>query len=132
MALEDSTKTNDDNGPFLQFEECDQKDCIYYNETGYCSRETCMWENELAITAPMMLNKCKVCDETFGIDPRTMDIQICPSCLSRMLKAEKKPFTCVMCGKKQSHNSKIFLSGLCDKCFSKLKQAAYCGHCGRA
>jgi hypothetical protein len=132
MGLDNSLKGST-NGPFVQFEPCDQDKCVYIDdEKKTCTFETCVFENiELPQTAPIWKFKCSVCDEITARDPRNMRIRICDSCLRRMLAAEKKPFSCVFCGASQNHNSKIFLSGICYKCFGLIYAAMNCGHCGR-
>lgn len=114
---------SDTEGPFEQFEECDKKECNFYSEDGRCSFETCIYDNEFPVTKPTQSFKCKVCDNICYRDPREMKIMICDDCLRRIQATEKKPFTCVFCGKSQSHNSIIPISGICDKCFNELKQA---------
>jgi hypothetical protein len=131
MALDKQTKKRDDDteeGPFLQFEKCDIKDCIYYNEQGYCAFETCRIKNENPMTAVMITKICKVCGNKFATNMNTMAIQICPACLEGFLKAEGHPHDCIMCGKGLDGNPSIFWP-VCGKCFSKLKLAANMAHC---
>lgn len=134
MALEDSTSTSSDAGPYEQFEKCTYDTACAYKDTqsGNCIFETCIVQNELPAQTMLWYFNCKICDTVDCIKPNQMKMHICSDCAKRMLAAEKKPFTCVFCGKSQSSNSKIFLSGICDTCFKKLHNAINCKYCGNA
>ena len=130
-------------GPYEQFDTCTHTEisCKNRDENGKCIYETCVYDNkEVPGAVTLHKYKCMFCDEVEYRDPREMKIQLCDSCLKRALKAEKLPFTCVFCGEEQDHVSKIFLSGICDTCFSKLNdlidwhsrlnKSAHCKNCG--
>ena len=144
MALQsDCSNDADKEGPFEQFEKCDVKSCIYYNEEGYCSFETCRINNENPATASMVTKLCKFCGNKFAVNMNEMHIQACPACLEGFLKAEGHPHSCIFCGATLDGNPSIFWP-VCGSCFGKIKTVAlgnatgvnkaanmaHCDHCG--
>jgi len=123
-------------GPFGQFDQCSYDvECNYRDAvSGNCIFETCILQNsEQPKTETLWYFKCIICDNIDCIQPNQMKGFICSECISRMQAAEKKPFTCVFCGKEQSTHTKMGIFGqVCDECFSKLWRAINCKNCGNA
>lgn len=128
-----------DDGPFIQFEDCDKNECIYYDENGRCSYETCRVVLEQPKSEPVAIKKCQSCRENFAIDPKEMKVQFCPACLNGMFKAEGHPHQCIFCGTTIDWNPSIYWP-VCPRCFKNLtivatgkpgplKQAANAAHC---
>lgn len=130
MSLEDQVGKTKEEGPFIQFEECDHKSCKYYNEAGRCSFETCRIKTEIPQTATVILKKCKFCGITFATNYNEMDIQVCPDCLSQALAAVGHPHACMFCGATMDRNPSLFVN-ICGDCMSRLQQAMHCKPCGR-
>lgn len=129
-----SSASSDKNqeGPFKQFEDCDEKDCIYYNEAGCCSYETCIIKNEQPQASSMVLKICKVCGNQFATNMNKMPLQICPTCLEGFLRAEGHPHDCIICGSSMNVNPSIFWP-VCDSCMGRLRKYLkmwHCEHCG--
>jgi len=118
-------------GPYEQFDMCEYDvECKHKNKDGRCIFETCIVQNELPPTTECHCFQCVFCTEFTTIRPNRMRIYVCEKCLERIVAVEKKPFTCVFCGKSQHNNSKIPLSGICDTCFGALNNAINCKRCG--
>lgn len=91
--------------------------CKYIDIENRCTYDHCVWEeNESPMLTKKWWTKCVICDQEFTRDPRDMRVPFCDSCLERIHKAEKLPFTCICCGNKQNHPSLIMFSGICDYC----------------
>lgn len=103
----------------LQFEECDVKTCIYYNEEGYCSYETCRIKIEDPAVAAMITKTCQFCFQPFVTNLHEMTIQMCPACKIAALKAEKHPHNCIFCGRTMDVNPRLFFP-MCEKCKAKF------------
>lgn len=125
---DDIIKSQNTEGPFLQFDECDKKDCTFYSEDGTCSFETCIFDNEYPKTKSSWQTRCSVCNNIYVRNPRIEKIRMCDRCINKMHEAEVLPFSCIFCGSSQSRPSKIFLSQICDECFAKMKRAIDCNH----
>ena len=116
-----------DEGPFIQFEECDKKECIYYDESGKCCYETCRTVLENPMSAPVSIKKCQCCRENFAVDMNEMKVQHCPACLDGMYKAEGHPHKCIFCGKSLDSNPSIFWP-VCPSCFENITYVALGSH----
>lgn len=104
----------------MQFEPCkyNNKKCKYADVYGVCVAENCLFDNDEKPTlTESFFTECIICKNKFKVNPRNMKAYICPSCIERIQRTEVLPFTCVHCGKKQNHPSKIPMSGICDDCF---------------
>ena len=104
----------------MQFEPCkyNNKNCKYADIYGVCMAENCLFDKEeTPVLTEAFFTECIICKKKFQANPREMKAYICPSCLERIQRTEVLPFTCVHCGKKQNHPSKIPMSGICDDCF---------------
>ena len=112
-----------DEGPFIQFEECDKKECIYYDESGKCCYETCRTVLENPMSAPVSIKKCQVCLEDFAVDMNEMKVQFCPACIKAFNKAEKHPHECIFCGSSIDSNPSMCWP-VCPSCFENLTTVA--------
>ena len=104
------------------FDPCkyNRKNCKYCDVYGNCMYETCIFDmDENPPINKQVVVKCEICTAEFSVDTKEMKSYICPSCRSRILAAEKLPFTCMHCGKQQNHYSKWMFSRLCDECLDK-------------
>ena len=131
MALEgmlSSGGSSQQKETYAQFEECDVKECIYYNEAGYCSFETCRIKNENPATADMVMKTCKFCGNQFTTNMNKMTIQVCPTCLDGCLKAEGHPHDCVICGASMDKNPSIFFP-VCSSCLGRIRKYIDMWHC---
>ena len=134
MFMEDEVKGEGWDEEKIQFEPCkyrvqDQEDktpgydkkCKYMDNYGNCIFENCKYDQEE--TPPTVVEwwfKCVACHEPDSIDPKHMKIHFCRSCIHRINIWEELPFTCRYCGKKQSHPSQWWASGVCDRCIPQL------------
>lgn len=114
--------------PYEQFEKCDRKTCVYLNNDGRCIYETCKFKNEEPKFVDTWDFECQSCHKIEQRDVRDMKIMFCDRCLERIRRAEQLPFKCVFCGMSQGSPSKIMFSGVCNRCFSKMKRAMWCKH----
>lgn len=113
----------DDPEQVVSFEICkmldkdDEHHCKYMDIANKCIFDQCIYDTEeLPKFTRKWYTKCLICTEVFARDPRYMKAPFCDSCISRMQAAEKLPFTCVNCGKKQNHPAIIMFSSTCDYC----------------
>ena len=127
MALTDSINNNgSDNNEekeLVQFEQCQKGEdshCRFKDTNGRCIFETCIVENELPPTTLLWYFECIACCEVDTIKPEEMKIHFCKGCIEQLQKAQKLPFTCILCGSSQGSRGKGFGNQICDKCISKL------------
>ena len=73
-----------------QFEPCEIQGCKYRNEEGFCSKETCVVLNEHPQTAMMVTKICMFCGSKFTANADSMQIQLCPQCLSEAIEATRR------------------------------------------
>ena len=112
--------TNKEKGKLEQFEKCDVKTCIYYNEGGgCCSYETCRVKVDDPLASSMITKICQFCGNEFSTSISGMAIQVCPACLEAALKAEGHPHECMFCGQELDGNPSFFFP-CCDDCLEKL------------
>lgn len=127
MALTDSINNNgSDNNEekeLVQFEQCQKGEdshCRFKDTNGRCIFETCIVENELPPTTLLWYFECIACCEVDTIKPEEMKIHFCRGCIEQLQKAQKLPFTCILCGSSQGSRGKGFGNQICDTCISKL------------
>ena len=127
MALTDSINNNgSDNNEekeLVQFEQCQKGEnshCRFKDTNGRCIFETCIVENELPPTTLLWYFECIACCEVDTIKPEEMKIHFCKGCIEQLQKAQKLPFTCILCGSSQGSRGKGFGNQICDTCISKL------------
>lgn len=127
MALTDSINNNgSDNNEekeLIQFEQCQKGEdshCRFKDTNGRCIFETCIVENELPPTTLLWYFECIACCEVDTIKPEEMKIHFCRGCIEQLQKAQKLPFTCILCGSSQGSRGKGFGNQICDTCISKL------------
>ena len=127
MALTDSINNNgSDNNEekeLVQFEQCQKGEdshCKFKDTNGRCIFETCIVENELPPTTLLWYFECIACCEVDTIKPEEMKIHFCKGCIEQLQKAQKLPFTCILCGSSQESRGKGFGNQICDTCISKL------------
>lgn len=127
MALTDSINNNgSDNNEekeLVQFEQCQKGEdshCKFKDTNGRCIFETCIVENELPPTTLLWYFECIACCEVDTIKPEEMKIHFCKGCIEQLQKAQKLPFTCILCGSSQGSRGKGFGNQICDTCISKL------------
>lgn len=127
MALTDSINNNgSDNNEekeLVQFEQCQKGEdshCKFKDTNGRCIFETCIVENELPPTTLLWYFECIACCEVDTIKPEEMKIHFCRGCIEQLQKAQKLPFTCILCGFSQGSRGKGFGNQICDTCISKL------------
>ena len=127
MALTDSINNNgSDNNEekeLVQFEQCQKGEdshCRFKDTNGRCIFETCIVENELPPTTVLWYFECIACCEVDTIKPEEMKIHFCKGCIEQLQKAQKLPFTCILCGSSQGSRGKGFGNQICDTCISKL------------
>ena len=127
MALTDSIDNNgSDNNEekeLVQFEQCQKGEdshCRFKDTNGRCIFETCIVENELPPTTLLWYFECIACCEVDTIKPEEMKIHFCRGCIEQLQKAQKLPFTCILCGSSQGSRGKGFGNQICDTCISKL------------
>ena len=127
MALTDSINNNgSDNNEekeLIQFEQCQKGEDSHgrFKDTnGRCIFETCIVENELPPTTLLWYFECIACCEVDTIKPEEMKIHFCRGCIEQLQKAQKLPFTCILCGSSQGSRGKGFGNQICDTCISKL------------
>ena len=124
---------SDTKPPYEQFEVCKypKVDCKYRQAiSGRCLYETCIYDDELPVHQNQQEFYCSFCGAPTTRHPREMKINVCDSCLSRIMKTEVLPFKCVFCGASQGSPSKIPLSGICNTCFKKINRSINCSRCG--
>lgn len=127
MALTDSINNNkssdNDEKELVQFEQCqkgEESHCRFKDTNGRCIFETCIVENELPPTTLLWYFECIACCEVDTVKPEEMKIHFCRGCIEQLQKAQKLPFTCILCGSSQGSRGKGFGNQICDKCISKL------------
>ena len=127
MALTDSINNNkssdNDEKELVQFEQCqkgEESHCKFKDTNGRCIFETCIVENELPPTTLLWYFECIACCEVDTVKPEEMKIHFCRGCIEQLQKAQKLPFTCILCGSSQGSRGKGFGNQICDKCISKL------------
>ena len=128
MALTDSINNNNkssdnDEKELVQFEQCQKGEdshCKFKDTNGRCIFETCIVENELPPTTLLWYFECIACCEVDTVKPEEMKIHFCRGCIEQLQKAQKLPFTCILCGSSQGSRGKGFGNQICDKCISKL------------
>ena len=127
MALTDSINNNgSDNNEekeLVQFEQCQKGEdshCRFKDTNGRCIFETCIVENELPPATLLWYFECIACCEVDTIKPEEMKIHFCKGCIEQLQKAQKLPFTCILCGSSQGSRGKGFGNQICDTCIGKL------------
>lgn len=120
----DVVKGDTGDGPYEQFEQCRHKDdfkCKFIANDGGCIFETCVMDDHEPPRVLLWYFHCIICDREDTVRPEEHRAPFCKSCIQRMLKAEKLPHKCVMCGKTVNSPAVLFLSGICDSCYNDLK-----------
>ena len=128
---EENKLKGDTQPPYEQFEKCERKTCVYLNN-GRCIWETCKFDNEDPGYVQYWDFECQACHKIDQRDVRDMKLMFCDSCLERLAKAERLPFTCIICGKTQSSPPKGFSTPICNTCLRKLRNSVHCKYCGNA
>ena len=127
MAELEGTTAKRDNNPdnmcahniCLRIEEDGDKECKFRDVDSRCAFEHCIYDgSELPPITKKFMTTCIICTKPFEIDPRHMKAHICSSCIQRIQKMEKLPFTCICCGSQQDKPSIIPFSSICDYCVS--------------
>lgn len=120
----DEVKGENQNETLAQCERCKYlgiKNCKYKDMYDRCAFENCILdEEEQPPTTKKFWFKCIICQTPTCKEVESIDSFICDSCRSRMQDAEKLPFTCRYCGKKQYTPSQWMFSKVCDECIPKL------------
>ena len=127
MALTDSINNNgSDNNEekeLVQFEQCQKGEdshCRFKDTNRRCIFETCIVENELPPTTVLWYFEFIACCEIDTIKPEEMKIHFCKGCIEQLQRAQKLPFSCILCGSSQGSRGKGFGNQICDTCISKL------------
>lgn len=103
----------------IRIQEDGDNECKFRDIDGRCAFEHCIYDGyELPNITKKFMTRCVICTKEFEMDPRFMKAHICTSCLQRIQKAEKLPFTCICCGTQQDKPSIIPFSSICDYCVS--------------
>jgi len=112
---EENKLKGDTQPPYEQFEKCERKTCVYLNNNGRCIWETCKFDNEDPGYVQYWDFECQACHKIDQRDVRDMKLMFCDSCLERLAKAERLPFTCIS-----------------NTCLRKLRNSVHCKYCGNA
>ena len=118
----DSEIKGDTKEPYEQFEKCRHTDfkCKFIMNDGGCIFETCIFDDHIPPRVLLWYFKCVICDEEDSIKPEEMRVPFCRSCIERMLRAEKLPHKCLLCGKTVHKPALLMMSGICDECASDI------------